>query len=44
MTITTEIVGTLTDPSTMSGTYTLINGTSLVEQGSFEVKLLAPVI
>ncbi|MGA1825544.1 MAG: hypothetical protein ACMUIP_12870 [bacterium] len=44
MTVTIDIVGTIVDPSTMTGQYTLINVTSIVETGSFDLSLLAPVI
>ncbi|MGA1869329.1 MAG: hypothetical protein ACMUJM_12385 [bacterium] len=44
MTFTIDVVGTLTAPDAMSGTYTLINGTSLVETGSFQLALVTPVI
>ncbi|MEW6378396.1 MAG: hypothetical protein AB1611_02180 [bacterium] len=44
MTFTIDIVGTLTTATTMDGTYTLTNSTSLVETGSFKLSLLTPVI
>ncbi|MGA1869326.1 MAG: hypothetical protein ACMUJM_12370 [bacterium] len=44
MTFTIDIVGTIVDPITMTGQYTLINATSIVETGSFELSLLPPII
>ena len=39
-----EIVGTLTTATTMTGTYTLINSSSIREVGSFDLSLLPPII
>ncbi|MEW5803940.1 MAG: hypothetical protein AB1847_17735 [bacterium] len=44
MTFTIDITGTLTSTTAMTGTYTLINSSSLVETGSFQLGLLTPVI
>ncbi|MGA1869327.1 MAG: hypothetical protein ACMUJM_12375 [bacterium] len=44
MTFTIDITGTLLDPTTMTGQYTLINATSIVETGSFDLSLLPPII
>ncbi|MGA1869330.1 MAG: hypothetical protein ACMUJM_12390 [bacterium] len=39
-----DIVGTLTSATTMTGTYTLIESSSIRQTGSFEVTLITPVI
>ena len=44
MTFKIDVTGTLTSPETMTGNYTLINSTSVVETGSFELALIPPII
>ncbi|MGA1874098.1 MAG: hypothetical protein ACMUIA_00660 [bacterium] len=43
-TIKMEIIGTLTSATTMTGTYTLINSTSIIGTGIFSADLTTPVI
>lgn len=44
MTFKIDIIGTLTSPETMTGTYSIINSTSVVETGAFDLSLLPPII
>jgi len=44
MTFKIDVTGTLTSPETMTGNYTLINSSSLVETGAFELALIPPII
>ena len=41
---TIDVVGTLTSTTTMTGTYTLINSSSIKQTGSFNLTLLTPVV
>jgi len=44
MTFKIDVIGTLTSLETMTGNYTLINSSSVVETGAFELSLIPPVI